>query len=478
MTSMPLQTLSSIESTLTIKDSGGLLKNRVTGIFSRLFSMIFVAAAAPLAWIPQHFFLYFFISSFYFGVGFISPHGLSVNAADIAFFILAFAFFSFLLNPSGDLPQLNGNSIMVLSSVLLFTLWCCFSMLINLFSSSLDTTFRSLWFALRLAQLPLALYIFSSKGANRYRGCILDTIIFFSTFEIALALFQHFVLHEKTSRGTFIEHHAMLGIMMAPAAAISLYRFLIKKTYLPKVIYGTVFSLSIYCMILSQCRSMLVGVGIAILFFFLRNIKFNVRFFIYLACTIGAVAIAVKVTPLGEVAYRTIHSTDMHSSLELSTSLDLSSFGRLMIWKAVETHFLNAPFVEKLVGLGMGSFSTIHFNFFIFAQKGASGAHNNFLQALIETGIIGVIIFIFLFYSICRALLRLSKTDPLALTFFYATIALLASGFTQETFWLQTHFNGGFWLLNMVILGLILGNQRKEPVVSLLGKQLPELMEQ
>jgi O-antigen ligase len=423
---------------------------------SKFFYAIFLTAATFLAGIPQRCVLFLFISSFYFGVDFINPHNIVINAADITFLLLVLAFFSFLLNRLDYSPKITNRPKKVLGWVLLFTIWCSISVIVNLFSSTLHTGLHSIWFAIRLAELPVGLYIFSSKGVNRYREPIFDFIIFYSILEIGLSLFQHFLLHRVTSHGTFPNHHAIVGIMMAPSAAISLYRYLIRNTLLPRIFYGAVFFLSIYTIILSQCRSMLVGVAIAIVIFFLTNIKFKMRYFIFLACTISAIAISIKVTPLEHIFYKTIHPSNS------PTSVDISSYGRLLIWEGAITHFIHASLFEKLVGVGTGSFFTVRYNFFIFSEKYAGGGHNNFLQALIETGIIGLILFIIMFYSICRALLRSSKTDALAMPFFYATIALLASGFTQETFWVQDQFNGGFWLLNMIIVGLILGNQHND----------------
>jgi len=452
---MDLQAQTFKKFTLPAKDVGSLWWPHIVGGCSKFFYAFF-SLLVPLAGIPQRYLLFVFISSFYFGISIIYLAGGVLSLADIAFFLLACAFFSFLLYRSDFPPHGTFRSKRVLGMVLLFFFWCSISMIVNLFNSSWDTGLNSIWFTIRLAELPVGLYIFSSKGASRYRESILDFIIFYSIVEIIVSLFQHFLLHKALSVGTFHTHHAMVAIMMAPSAAISLYRYLIRKTLLWKIFYGTVFSLSIYIIILSQCRSMLVGVVIAIVLFFLKTIKFKMRYFIYIACTIAVVAVAVKVTPLGEIFYKTIHSSDTPAS-----AIDISSYGRLMIWQGAITHFMHASSFEKLAGVGMGSFSTVRFNFFVFERKGSSGGHNNFLQVLIETGVIGLILFICLFFSICRALLQSAKNDALAMPFFYATIALLASCFTQETFWFQYVF-GDCWLFNMVIVGLILGYQSDE----------------
>jgi O-antigen ligase len=134
----------------------------------------------------------------------------------------------------------------------------------------------------------------------------------------------------------------------------------------------------------------------------------------------------------------------------------MSSFGRLLIWKGSVEHFLKAPITEKLIGCGPGTFKTIPFSFFVFDRKGSSGAHNNFLHVLIETGIIGFVLFVYFFSVALYSLFKHSKTDPLAGLFFYGTIALLGSGFSQETFWMQFVF-GNLWLFHTVLLGLIVG---------------------
>ena len=93
------------------------------------------------------------------------------------------------------------------------------------------------------------------------------------------------------------------------------------------------------------------------------------------------------------------------------------------------------------------------------SSKAASGAHNNLLHVLCEIGIFGLIIYILFFYNVLKGLYRYFN-NPLSKAYFFLTIALLASGITQETFWFQKAF-GSFWLFYMLFLAIILQNNQK-----------------
>jgi O-antigen ligase len=203
-------------------------------------------------------------------------------------------------------------------------------------------------------------------------------------------------------------------------------------------------------LVFSGSRSNLIGFFCAGVILFLLRLKLKPLHFLYIILLFAGTVILILFSPLSHIITETI------SSHETGT-LDVSSLGRLLIWKGAAAHFLNAPLIEKLFGIGLANFSTLDFPFFIIAAKHASGAHNNFLQALIETGVCGLILFLTFFVAVLVRLYRQSKNDRLAMIYFLITLSLLFSGMTQETFWFQPVF-GLLWLYYMSLLAVVLDN--------------------
>jgi O-antigen ligase len=417
---------------------------------SFFIKFLFIFLSSPIVLASQKCIIACFIASFYFGIAFYAIQKAFIDLADISFLIIFIAFFSYLLVPSIKRPKINPAVNPVLYSLCAFVAWCFISALINLSRHSADAGWKSIWSLLNFIQLPIGLYIFSSYSLQKYRSFILTVILCLSFLETVVAFYQYFILSDIPASGTISWHHAMLGNMMVFAAVVSLYRLLMTKKTMLRLAFGCLFSLFLYTIILSQTRSILGGVAIALAVFLIRFLKLSWKNMLIIGMIIFLLFAVIKVTPLQKTINRTIHST------ETPIALDMSSFGRLLIWKGSLEHFLKAPLSEKLIGCGPGKFSTVPFDFFVFNTKGSSGAHNNFLHTIIETGIVGFLLFLLFFSVTLLSLHRHSKKDPLALLYFYGTITLLGSGLSQETFWMQYDF-GNLWLFYIVFLGLVVG---------------------
>jgi O-antigen ligase len=142
---------------------------------------------------------------------------------------------------------------------------------------------------------------------------------------------------------------------------------------------------------------------------------------------------------------------------------DFSSYGRLLIWERVYEHAIYGPWVQKIVGIGVGTFNTLRFNYFLEVGTFTTGAHNNFLHVFVEAGIVGFLIYMVVFIHIIRTLVLRSKkyNDWVARSFLLCTLVLLFSSLTQETFWFNPSY-GRFWLQYMFFY-LIIFNFRTEP---------------
>jgi O-antigen ligase len=438
----------------------GILSVKIAIKINSFIKFIFVLFSSPFVVASQKCIIACFIASFYFGTSFYAIQKAPLDFADISFMIISLAYFSYMLVPSIKRPKLNPSVKPVFYSLCAFIAWCIVSALINLSRHSADAGWQSIWFIMNFIQLPIGLYVFSSSSLQKYRSFILTVILCFSFLEMGIAFYQYFILSDIPASGTVSLHHAMLGNMMVFAAVISLYRLLMAKKTIFRLAFGFLFFLSLYTIILSQTRSILGGVAIALTVFLVRFLKFTWKYLSIVGMSLFVLYVIIKVTPMEKIINQTIHSRDT------PIALDMSSFGRLLIWKGSVDHFLMAPIGEKLIGCGPGKFSTVPFAFFVFNTKGSSGAHNNFLHTLIETGIVGLLLFLLFFTVTLLSLHRHSKKDPLALLYFYGTITLLGSGLSQETFWMQYVF-GNFWLFYIIFLGLIFG----KPTTSEVSKE-------
>jgi len=316
----------------------------------------------------------------------------------------------------------------------------------------------SIGFILKLIQLPVLFYIFLYYPLNnKKKEFFISTCIILSLLELPIALYQNSTMDNTSSselsayvNGTFPMHHASLAMMMLFAFFFSIYRILTTKSKIYIIINLLFASIFSYLIIISRTRSILVGIFFACIVFILLSLfKFNKKYFLYVILIMFSILITYKATPLESVIMGTIKSRE-------TQSLDLSSYSRLIIWHEAVNHFIDTDIVQKLFGVGIGAFGTIPFSNVLWGSKSANGAHNNYLHVLSETGIVGLVGFLILFFYILKTLYNRSSC-VLSRCYFYLTIALLASGATQETFWFQYAF-GSFWLFYIFFLAIILNN--------------------
>lgn len=122
----------------------------------------------------------------------------------------------------------------------------------------------------------------------------------------------------------------------------------------------------------------------------------------------------------------------------------LSFGGRSGIWKKSLQTFLSAPLANKLIGYGMGSFVSAvqYFNYGMYLMS-----HNVIINLLIETGIIGIILFIIMIYFIFKQQKENKNYFGICLTI--STLLL----------YLTLDMNLNFWI-NIVISSLILNSKK------------------
>ena len=134
----------------------------------------------------------------------------------------------------------------------------------------------------------------------------------------------------------------------------------------------------------------------------------------------------------------------------------VSSQGRQVLWGAAWSLFLSSP----MSGVGYGSFGLRDQRDFVLAGFGGDStpyhAHNIYLNALAETGVIGLILFVALLIVVTRVSwkshsLAMRSGSSLAGGFHLgvtmAIIGVMVHGLLDVPFAVSSQFNTLFWLL-------------------------------
>jgi O-antigen ligase len=337
----------------------------------------------------------------------------------------------------------------------LFFVVAILSSLINFQTFSMFDTMRSFSYLFHFLELILVFSIILMKTTFRERDWFIGIIIVFSLGELLVVGYQFFLKwlsgtytgHFRDISGLFA-HHNQVGNMMTISISCVIFRLLAAKSMRNKIVYLMLSLLFCWAIICSGARSNLLGIVSAIGVLILSQIKLSKTYFIILMSVLLISISLMLFSPIIQLIDITLNSS--------GSGVDMSSYNRLFIWKGAWEQFVKAPFITKVFGIGIGNFTNLHYSFLLeTGKKATSGAHNNFLHVLTETGIAGFLTFISFFISAIVLLWKKGKKDTFAFCYIWVTLALLMSGSTQETFWFQPSF-GNFWLYYMIVLALAL----------------------
>lgn len=309
--------------------------------------------------------------------------------------------------------------------------------------TSLNPILISITYNLKIFQLPLLVLImllfFKRNNKNYFRakkiflwGAYSQVII--GTFQQVFIARNNPDLLRSAVHGTAVSHHSVIAMIMIVCLPFVVNEFVKTESVRYRVFLCAMGLGIVNVIVASGSRSGLLALLIGIVIFILTSIKWKKEYFLSLLIIFIASGVVYEFTPLKAV---------MSKTFESSGQIDKSSYSRLLIWLgAIEAHH-KAPLINKIFGLGIGLYGKIRYSFVIWSgHKGASGAHNNILHVLCETGIVGLLFFVY-HWVVLLWRLYLEKSF-LARSFLYLTIGLLVSGMMQETFWFQSAF-GSFW---------------------------------
>jgi|GEM_PF-2263101 len=412
----------------------------------------FVALVFISAYVVPQTVVFLFIASFFWGRFLFEKHIITVTATDAAFTLILIAWSGPIVFEGRRMRAKAEDGIRRI--LMLFLIWSSFTVAVNAYNYDKAQMAVSFWWVVKCGEMVLCFLVAADMLRAVKKEHIIHFILFLGAMQAPVVVWQYrnlginqaFILKRSFITGTLGVHHSMLGLMMMVAIALAISQIITARRLLYRCGYGFLCLTYLAIIILSGSRSILIGIPVAALVWAVQEYKARPKTVIGFSLAGIAVSAGAIVSPPGK--------TFLDSLLYGETGYDISSVSRLFIWEGAVRHFMSAHLWHKLTGVGLGAYPTIVYDFVIWGGKRfISGAHNNYLHALLETGVIGLLLYIVLFVRIMLSLYRRRHKSVLAYAGFYLTIVLLVSSLTQETFWFQAAF-GSFWMFYMVIITL------------------------
>lgn len=274
----------------------------------------------------------------------------------------------------------------------------------------------------------------------------------------------HDVLRPLEFSAFFTNNRACAAVYLLVAISIG-FGFLLKRaTVLRKGVVLSSVAMLALAVVFSRSRSGIAGLAVALLFFLYYDMRYRSR---DIGSFIGRVTMVVVLggAMLFALSSETVMDRVLIGGLEdisryeyradrirsrdskiatLSVKSRFENWGRSL--EVIEGMSLHLPF-----GYGVNQQS---------ARIGLGGAHNNFLQVIIDLGIVGVGLFLVLLRQISRRLKgpsakrKLDNTQAIRLGLKCGFWGLVVTTLTQETFYMAPSLGNffGFFLVIMAIV--------------------------
>ena len=266
-------------------------------------------------------------------------------------------------------------------------------------------------------------------------------LIRFFIFMLPITILQYFfnaesILSERVSGNTDLVNNVSYSFV-----ALIPFVFFIKRK---KIIASGLMLVLIFFIIQGAKRGALIAGAIGLfyyIFYQFRTVSKKNKVRSYFLITLILIG-------MGYYAYTTFESNQyLISRLETIGDPDGSS-GRLIIYTNILSSWYNGSFINHLLGFGFAASLDLSglYNF----------AHNDWLELLSNFGLLGVVVYIFLFYSALK-FTRTSNwgTDKkilmLAIISMWFFITLVSMAYTSSNFYIQA-----------IIMAYLVGNESKK----------------
>lgn len=173
-------------------------------------------------------------------------------------------------------------------------------------------------------------------------------------------------------------------------------------------IFSVLSILALYCLYKSFVRTCFIGLLIFVYYYLFRINKKALIIITVIISIVGVMSAALLYT----IFY------DMVDAVEGKTSAERFGSGRPFIWMHNLQEFSNFSLDRKLAGAGIGNRRTIHS---VNPGDDVWNSHNDLLEVLMQTGIIGFILYIFMQYFLFKKIRRLEGREKyIFLALFFA----------------------------------------------------------
>lgn len=220
-------------------------------------------------------------------------------------------------------------------------------------------------------------------------------------------------------QGVYVNPHNMAHCMTFLLMLLCIYAVLcsidpklksLSQRKFTLILFSFLSVLAVYCLYKSYVRTCFFGLLIFVYYYLFRVNKKALIIITVIIAILGAMSAALLYT----IFY------DMIDAADGKTSVERFGSGRPFIWAHNLSEFSKFTLDRKLAGAGIGNRRNIHSNNF---GDDVWNSHNDFLEVLMQTGIIGFIIFVFMqYFMFCRIRRLEGKEKYIFLALFFAVV--------------------------------------------------------
>ena len=251
-------------------------------------------------------------------------------------------------------------------------------------------------------------------------------------FQNASIVYIEYYSKVVRQRGVFVHMHALGHAMMFFSY---LYCFiLIEKSIKRKAIIYILhvgFVLSVYCLYKSYVRSAYLGF---IVFWTIYFASKKNKYFLFIITL--AILYITWDNFLSDYINKIFWKTSTHD-------INAASSGRIGIWSHNFKVFIESPLYSKILGNGIGSFTSLVTG----PYKHIKPPHNDWLELVMATGIIGIILYLSIILIIVRDIKNSILRTNLKWFFYAVIISSLITSFTTNGYVFRFENNQIFWLI-------------------------------
>lgn len=318
---------------------------------------------------------------------------------------------------------------------ILFSFWCVCSVLWSIDTPSSIT--RAITCCL-MTLILISIETYKNKGdyiiERIIKVYIICTLILsvVAYFQSGAGNFLIFLATEERLGGEEFLNSNMLGKYFAICGIACLYFSLSKK----KPLYWILFIITVAFTIITRSRSSLLSLVLGALFFFyfycksINNLKLFIRIIICLVIIVIGLA---SMNIWGDAFLRLLGMVDFFVGTSYNQYEDASTAMREMVILDGLMTFPESP----IFGQGIGSATKV-----LYSRMGASVTeyyHNNYVQLLVETGVVGFL----LFYSIIIHLLKKlwkTRTNSISVLLLSILLVFIISDTNNTTYYHKLYY--------------------------------------